>query len=185
MRAIAQQSKPLTVQTKPNPDLQNGGLLNKIEEPSFLPGEEKKWHPQNPQNPITLVTKIFNSPGQPLDPPTRSIMETSLGHDFSRVRIHRDDLAASSADKLGALAYTTGSDIVFGKNRYNPQQKGGAALLAHELTHVVQQSSARPMPPTLSAPGNALEQEADRIASQFVEGGKATQVKSIKGVAPF
>src|SRR5262245_40867351 len=81
------------------------------------------------------------SSGRSLDPTVREGFERALGHDFSRVRVHDDSNAAASADKAGALAYTTGSDIVFGTNLYNPHSTAGARLLAHELVHVVQQGS--------------------------------------------
>jgi hypothetical protein len=69
-------------------------------------------------------------------------MEARFGHDFSDVRIHTDDRAAVSAGVLGALAYTVGRDIAFGAGRYQPETRSGRQLLAHELTHVVQQRPA-------------------------------------------
>ena len=86
-----------------------------------------------------VVEEVIASPGQALDPATRGFMESSLGHDFQDVRIHRDGRAAISADELGALAYTAGSQVVFARGRYAPQQAPGARLLAHELVHVAQQ----------------------------------------------
>lgn len=67
-------------------------------------------------------------------------MERRLGHDFSRVRVHTDSRAVESARSLGARAYTVGSDVVFGAGEYAPSATEGRRLLAHELTHVVQQS---------------------------------------------
>lgn len=69
-------------------------------------------------------------------------MEARFGHDFSRVRIHTDAAAADSARSLNAFAYTVGPDIVFARGRYAPATDAGRHLLAHELTHVVQQTSA-------------------------------------------
>lgn len=66
-------------------------------------------------------------------------MESRLGHDFSMVRVHTDEQAAASAQMVGALAYTVGRDIVFGPGRFAPGTSHGQHLLAHELTHVVQQ----------------------------------------------
>ncbi|MFY9569807.1 MAG: DUF4157 domain-containing protein, partial [Blastocatellia bacterium] len=80
--------------------------------------------------------------GGTLDPRVRREMEMSLGHDFSRVRVHTDANAAQSANSIQALAYTVGSDIVFGTGQYAPQTPVGRKLLAHELTHVVQQAGA-------------------------------------------
>jgi Domain of unknown function (DUF4157) len=72
--------------------------------------------------------------GQPLDSGTRTFMESRFAHDFSRVRVHTDRHAAQSAESVGASAYTVGSDVVFGAGAFDRQR------LAHELTHVVQQS---------------------------------------------
>lgn len=63
------------------------------------------------------------------------------GHDFSRIRIHKDASAAKSAEKIHALAYTVGQDIVFGAGQYAPETDTGRRLLAHELTHTIQQQS--------------------------------------------
>ena len=85
--------------------------------------------------------------GRPLDPDARLFMEQRIGHDFSHVRIHTDPQAISSARQLRAHAYTVGSDIYFNANRYNPSNAEGLKLLAHELTHVVQQTGHHPAKP--------------------------------------
>src|SRR5207244_11233244 len=84
--------------------------------------------------------EVLNSPGQPLDESTRAFMEPRFGHDFSRVRVHTDSQAAESARAVNALAYTVGPDIVLGADQYKPGTLAGRRLLAHELTHVLQQS---------------------------------------------
>ncbi|HEV7240375.1 MAG TPA: DUF4157 domain-containing protein [Thermoanaerobaculia bacterium] len=91
------------------------------------------------------VDPILNGPGHALDSHTRSFMEPYFGHDFSRVRVHSDPTAAASADSLGARAYTVGHHLVFGPGEYRPRSAEGQRLLAHELTHVMQQSAAGPM----------------------------------------
>jgi hypothetical protein len=117
-------------------------------------------------DPVTapsVVHQVLQSPGQPLDPATREFMESRFSHDFSRVRVHTDrraaqsaadveardfsrvrihvdDRAAESARTVSALAYTVGRDIVFGADQYAPDTVPGRKLLAHELTHVVQQT---------------------------------------------
>lgn len=90
----------------------------------------------------TVVGEALQSSGQALDPRTRSFMETRLGHDFGDVRVHAGPAAARSADGLSANAYTVGSDIVFGADRFDPSSSAGRRLLAHELAHVVQQRRA-------------------------------------------
>ena len=89
--------------------------------------------------------------GTPLDPGTRTFMEARLGHDFGQVRVHADPAAARSAAGLSAMAYTVGSDVVFGAGRYAPDTPSGKKLLAHELTHVVQQTAD---PARSAAPGS-------------------------------
>ena len=82
-------------------------------------------------------------PGRPLDPTTRAEMEHGFGQDFGHVRVHTDARAAESARSVNALAYTTGRDVVFGAARYAPESADGRKLLAHELTHVVQQRDSQ------------------------------------------
>ena len=78
--------------------------------------------------------------GRPLEPSLRSEMEQRFDHDFSRVRIHSDASAARSAREVNAHAYTVGQSVVFGAGRFAPSTQEGRRLIAHELTHVVQQS---------------------------------------------
>jgi hypothetical protein len=89
----------------------------------------------------SIVHEVLRSPGQPLHPVTRAFMEPRFGHDFSHVRVHTDGRAAESARAMNALAYTAGRDIVFGHRQYAPHCDAGRMLIAHELTHVVQQST--------------------------------------------
>jgi len=85
----------------------------------------------------------LNSPRQPLDTATRAFMEPRLGHDFSRVRVHADSMASESARALHARAYTVGRNIVFAREQYVPGSAASNRLLAHELTHVVQQQDGQ------------------------------------------
>ncbi|HEY6446738.1 MAG TPA: DUF4157 domain-containing protein [Acidobacteriaceae bacterium] len=87
------------------------------------------------------VDATLRSSGLPLDSETRSSMESRFGVDFGQVRVHTDGSAAASARSVDALAYTVGSDVVFGAGQYAPHTREGRRLLAHELTHVVQQSA--------------------------------------------
>ncbi len=90
-----------------------------------------------------IVHDVLSSPGQPLDAATRSFMEPRFGYDLSEVHVHTGDQAARSARAMNALAYTVGRDVVFGANRYVPGTQEGRKLLAHELTHVVQQGNSQ------------------------------------------
>lgn len=115
-----------------------------------------------------VVHEVLDSPGRPLDAPTRTFMESRFGHDFNRVRIHADARAAESARAVDALAYTVGEDVVFGSGQYAPHAGAGRRLLAHELAHVVQQ--ARGGSGTHLAAGASLEEEAGAAASNVIEG---------------
>lgn len=85
------------------------------------------------------VEQALAAPGRSLDPAIRREMEQRFGYDFSSVRVHSGAVAEQSARDVGANAYTVGRDIVFGAGRFEPQTPKGRRLLAHELTHVVQQ----------------------------------------------
>src|SRR5689334_21018292 len=119
-----------------------------------------------------IVHDVLQSPGNPLASSTRTFMEPRFGHDFSGVRVHTDARAAESARAVGALAYTVGQDIVFGAGQYAPSTSAGQRLVAHELTHVAQQSSGPPslQPLTLGPTNSRAEQEAGRIADSIALG---------------
>ncbi|GLH76287.1 hypothetical protein SSBR45G_11950 [Bradyrhizobium sp. SSBR45G] len=89
-----------------------------------------------------IVHDVLRAPGQPLDRSARAAMESRFGHSFAGVRIHTDVRAAASARAVGARAYTVGHNVVFGAGHYSPASSAGQRLLAHELTHVVQQRGA-------------------------------------------
>jgi predicted chitinase len=124
------------------------------------------------------VNEALDSPGQSLDVSTRAEMESRFGHDFGDVRVHADATAANAARAVNALAYTLGKDIVFRTGAYEPHTQAGKRLLAHELTHVVQQSDAEGMTTrrfanaalTLSRPTDRAEQEASRGAEAIMRG---------------
>src|SRR5256886_7401844 len=82
---------------------------------------------------------VVSSGGTPIDERTRTDMESRLGQDFRDVRVHTDARAHDSAVAVDAYAYTVGSDIVFQRGMYDSSTRSGMVLLAHELTHVVQQ----------------------------------------------
>jgi hypothetical protein len=88
------------------------------------------------------VHRTLAGSGAPLEGGVRQDMESRFGHDFSGVRVHSDGAAAQSARDVSANAYTVGNNIVFGAGQYAPGSGAGQRLLAHELTHVVQQGSA-------------------------------------------
>jgi hypothetical protein len=99
------------------------------------------------------ISNIRSSGGSALDPGTKEFMESRFGgYDFSKVRIHTDDVAARSANSVNALAYTVRNDILFARQQYQPYTLEGKRLLAHELTHVVQQNTENPAIVDASSP---------------------------------
>ena len=88
------------------------------------------------------IDSITQSGGQPLSRSSRNFFESRFGYDFGGVRIHTGGQASESARNLGAQAYTVGNNIVFGSGKYAPGESSGKQLIAHELTHVVQQSGS-------------------------------------------
>src|SRR5215831_12208420 len=109
-----------------------------------------------------IVHEVLRSPGQPLDAETRAFFEPRFGQDFSQVRVHTDAKAADSSRAVNALAYTVGRDVVFEASQYAPGTIAGRIVLAHELTHVIQQDamyggSVR----AIGLPGDRHEKEAE------------------------
>ncbi|HLA20240.1 MAG TPA: DUF4157 domain-containing protein [Pseudolabrys sp.] len=123
-----------------------------------------------------VLQRALQSPAQALAADDQRFFNARFGADFSGVRIHRDADAAGAAEAFSADAFTIGSHIVFGAGRYAPGDSAGRQLLAHELTHVVQQSgdmgaqahiaaASSDNSVSLSEPGDAAEVEADRNAA--------------------
>ena len=135
--------------------------------------------------------------GQPLDPATRDFMESRFGHGFGDVHVHADTAAAESARAINARAYTVGSDITFGAGQYRPETESGKRLLAHELTHVLQQragqtdsavqkagslDSAAPsykVDETISAVNFALSAAAEALANPNLDPARAEGISSL------
>jgi outer membrane protein OmpA-like peptidoglycan-associated protein len=118
------------------------------------------------------VDRVLAGSGRSLDSAFRQDMEQRFGHDFSQVRVHTGGAAEQSAQEVNAHAYTVGHNVVFGAGQFNPETHGGRRLIAHELTHVVQQG--------VSANGlhraAAAQSEAD-----FAKGHKG----EVNEVSPF
>jgi hypothetical protein len=89
--------------------------------------------------PVESNVRTLQSEGSPLPPATREFFESRMGADFSKVRVNTGARATQTAQSLGARAFTVGSSITFGEGQYAPESQEGKKLLAHELTHVVQQ----------------------------------------------
>ncbi len=106
--------------------------------------------------------------GQALDSGVRARMEPAFGADFSGVRVHTGGEADSLNRSLSARAFTTGQDIFFRQGEYSPGTTSGQELLAHELTHVVQQTGSVQTKLTVGAPDDEYEREADQVAGQVM-----------------
>jgi hypothetical protein len=91
---------------------------------------------------VAASVESLDGHGEALDAPTRVRFEAQLGHDFSRVRVHRDEEAARTAAALGASAFAYGPHVVFGAGTWSPDSGPGQALLEHELAHVAAQADA-------------------------------------------
>lgn len=125
------------------------------------------------------VRTVLSRTGEPLDPAVAADMSARLGADLSDVRIHRDAAASESARAVNANAYTVGSDIVFQAGQYDPSGPAGQRVLAHELTHVVQQRQGS-VDGTDVGGGLALSHPSDR----FEREAAATADRIMSGAAP-
>ena len=133
----------------------------------------------------SIVHEVLRSPGQPLDSATRAFFEPRFGHDFSSVRLHTDAKAAESARSVNALAYSVGSDVVFGAGQYRPTAANGQRLLAHELSHVLQQPQGRSGTGAfqIAPPSDSNEREAENLSSHVLRGGQFRGSLSQTGLA--
>jgi hypothetical protein len=112
------------------------------------------------------------SGGMPLPATLRGALESHFPADFSRVRLHKDALSHQAAQEVDAQAFTLGSHVHFAHGRYRPDQRSGLHLLAHELTHTLQQGDALPSPADqlpVDGPDTAAEREADRHAARVTD----------------
>lgn len=135
--------------------------------------EKKSQRRSTTQNEVSevppIVHEVLRSSGQPLDLETRSFMESRFSHNFNQVRVHTGAQAATSAQYVNASAYTVGSHIVFNAGQYQPRNHIGTKLLAHELTHTIQQQHQTGSL-SMGMPQTRFEQEADQAADQISKG---------------
>ncbi|HET9847358.1 MAG TPA: DUF4157 domain-containing protein [Candidatus Dormibacteraeota bacterium] len=140
------------------------------------------------QEPSLVKDVVGSGGGSPLDRDTRGFMESRLGADFSDVRVHTDGKATESARSVQAHAYTVGNDVVFQSDKYSPDSDSGKRMLAHELTHVVQQRSGpvdgTPAPGgiNVSHPSDRFEQAAESTADRVMSSAAPSPVAA--GAAP-
>src|SRR2546426_7512801 len=141
------------------------------------------------QEPSLVKDVVGSGGGSPLDRDTRGFMESRLGADFSDVRVHTDGKATESARSVQAYAYTVGNDVVFQSDKFAPDSDSGQRMLAHELTHVVQQRSGpvagTPAPGgiQISHPSDRFEQAAESSADRVMSSASAS-APTLVGPAP-
>lgn len=125
---------------------------------------------------------IPSSAGTPLDRPTRADMEGRFGVPFGGVRVHSDSAAAHAARELGARAFTSGQDVYFGSGEYRPDTPQGRSLLAHELTHTLQQSGMQTdtqRAAQVVAADDPLERAAERAADAAMRGHRIGPIGAV------
>ena len=139
----------------------SGSLASGNPAPSLPTLQRRAVRSEEAETVPPVVQDVLRSPGRPLDMATRAFFEPRFGRDFSNVRIHTDVRDAESARAVHALAYTVGHHVVLGPGQYAPGTTAGLGLLAHELTHVVQQKGQSPSRiGGISSPADRCEREA-------------------------
>ena len=136
---------------------------------STRPGIQRVARPSSDHTEVVpaSVEQTLGDSGRSLAPAVQRDMEHRFGHDFSRVRVHRDAQASQSARDIDALAYTSGHHIVFGAGQYAPHGRAGIRLLAHELVHVIQQQGTS---------SGTIQRAMDPACAPFVTRNKAETV---------
>ena len=146
-KSIAEVLTPLVQKSTSNPDLQTTEegeeqLSKEAEEEGAEETVQMKKEAETGIPPGFEQQLHQNSGGEAMDQETLSGMEQSFGADFNEVRVHTDSQAVQMSQAIGAHAFTHGYDIYFNENQYNPKENSGQHLLAHELTHTIQQGSS-------------------------------------------
>lgn len=119
-------------------DLQRQGDGDELQTQSSAPGGGLGGGAISPN--VERQIQSAKGSGQSLDPNLQQQMGQAMGANFSGVKIHTDSQSDQLNQSIQAKAFTTGQDVFFRQNAYNPHSKGGQELIAHELTHVMQQN---------------------------------------------
>lgn len=165
------EAKKMSPTIQPNRD--SGRRINrKVEEEDLIQKTENQTSGRGPpQGEFSSKLNQTKGSGQPLDSATNSFMSNRFGADFSNVRIHDNSTAASMSDSISAKAFTHQNNIYFNQGQYQPNTSAGKHLLAHELTHTIQQGAVGTnVQPKLEigSPTSALEKEADSMADKVM-----------------
>ncbi|MEM9907746.1 MAG: DUF4157 domain-containing protein [Cyanobacteria bacterium P01_D01_bin.44] len=152
-QVVQQINSPQTAQRED--DIQRSPLINRSV--MRLPLQRQSSIPVGPaSDEFESSLKSARSGGSALQPKVQTQMESAMGADFSGVKIHTDAQANQLSQSIQAKAFTTGNDVFFKQGEYNPGSRSGQALLAHELTHVVQQ-------------GAAVQRKPNKIANPLIQ----------------
>ena len=141
-KSVADQITPLAQRQSPEE-----------EEEDIVQAKERPRLAQEFSPPAEVGIQSMKGGGQPLPKSTRAFFEPRFGYDFSNVRVHADAQALEAAQSINARAFTIGQNVVFGSGHYAPETTAGKRLLAHELTHVMQQAGN---------PGQVLQRTNDQ-----------------------
>jgi hypothetical protein len=167
------QTKPLADQITPLVQRQAGGEEEEEEERIQAKGDTGRTPEVTPD--LKARLNAIRGGSRPLPQSDRAFFEPRFGYDFSQVRIHTDARAAEAARTLNARAFTIGQDVVFGAGQYGPGTPVGKRLLAHELTHVIQQSSCL-RSKTTSLP---VRRTSNRVLARDTEPVKESKTSSL------
>jgi hypothetical protein len=150
-------AKPL-IQAKPEEEVQQKKeeeTQGKEEEQGLQMSASGDVNPNN--NNLESNLNSSKGGGSPLPQNTKTEMESGFGADFSNVKVHTDSNAVQMNKQLGSQAFATGNDIYFNEGKFNPSSQSGKHLLAHELTHTVQQGASVRMKPEISATSETIQ----------------------------
>lgn len=170
-------------EAQPKEDVQ----LQEEEEAQAQEEEEAQTKAINPSPPKANISKKINDArgkGSPLKESAKNQMESGFGADFSGVRVHTDSNAAEMNKDLGAKAFTAKNDIFFNEGQFNPASKEGQTLLAHELTHTLQQGASKAkeeVPGETPVPDQKSEGKPEAAA---VEEAPVEEVPTEEGAVP-
>lgn len=157
--------KPVTIQRKCGCDAAGGKCDDCGKKPL-----QRKGNGPAPAVSEAVTAPMEQSAGEPLAPELKEEMESRFGQDFSEVRVYTDAPAATAARNVDARAFTTGKRIYFAEGEYRPETARGRELLAHELTHIVQQRDGTATATGVGAFDDPFEREADRAAQEVMRG---------------
>jgi phage-related protein len=158
------------VQAKVATDLQRSGLLEDAPDQDTSDVQTKSEAGNSPQPSQGFESKLSVSKGggAPLDPGIQGKMETGIGADFSNVKVHQGDSATHMSNQIGARAFTHGNDIYFNEGEYDTNSVQGQHLIAHELTHTVQQgASIQTKPGVIHKGADRVQRIADWILEEL------------------